>query len=336
MKDNFFNKSLIVLIPLVGLITVGVYLLNFGISDAGLSVKYVAHGMIMTAGIWLGCQTIVSILWKKYPWEEKPLKHLFIEIFSILIYTLLFSFFLYTLERKFWDIPKIAGITMEIFSTLLITFFITSVYESVFFYKQWKYNFSKSVRLEKDNLEAKYEALRAQINPHFLFNSLNGLTNMVGDNKPVVEYIQNLSDLLRYMMTSGEKELVLLSEELEILRSYITIHMTRFRGSLEIEVDIPENLLNRAIPPLILQMLVENCLKHNIVSKEKPLRIEITAANESITVSNNLQRKSGVVSTGQGLENIRGRYSFFSTRRVEVFENDKMFIVIVPLLQAEL
>jgi sensor histidine kinase YesM len=336
MKDKYFNKSLFALIPLVGIIIVIIYLVSYGISDTSLSIKFAINGILMTAGIWLGCQTIVSFLWKKYPWEEKPLLHLLIEIFSILAYTLLFSYLLYSIGRKYLNIPKVTDIGFEIFSTLLITFLITSIYESIFFYNQWKYNFSKSIRLEKDNLEAKYEALRAQINPHFLFNSLNGLTSMVEDNKPVVDYIQNLSDLLRYMMTSSEKELVLLSEEIEILKSYISLHLTRFNGSLEIKVEIPATLYTHLVPPLVLQMLVENCMKHNIVSREKPLRVRITADNESITVVNNLQKKNGVISTGQGLDNIRGRYGFFTTNKVEVTENKEQFIVKIPLLRSEL
>jgi two-component system, LytTR family, sensor kinase len=336
MKAPYLNKSLFGLIPLVGIIIVGVYLISFGISDAILSLKMSVNAIMMTAGIWIGCMTIVNILWIKFPWEEKPFLHLIIEFFSILTYTLLFSFLMYRLEKKFWNLPEMDNIGMQAFMTILITFFITAVYESVFFYRQWKYNFSKSVRLEKEHLEAKYEALMAQINPHFLFNSLNGLASMVGENKPVVDYIENLSTLLRYMMKSGEKELVLLSEELEILRCYISIHLARFNGSLEIAVDIPDSLYNNAIPPLVLQMLVENCMKHNVMSIENPLRVKIVAEHDSITVINNIHKKSGVISTGLGLENIRARYGFFTSTLVEVSDNDGIFKVKIPLLQAEL
>jgi hypothetical protein len=332
MNDNLFNKSLFGLIPLVGLVMTSVCLISFGISDASSSIKAVIQGITMTAGIWLGCMAIVTYLWKKFPWEENPIRHLFIEILAITVYTLLFSATLYIIEIKYLRFPESRNLPMDIFVTLLITFLITAINESVFFYRQWKYNFSKSIRLEKDNLEAKYEALRAQINPHFLFNSLNGLTSMVEDNRPVVDYIQNLSLLLRYMMKSGENELVLLSEELEILRSYISLHMTRFNGSLEIKVDIPDTLYKHTVPPLVLQMLVENCMKHNVISREKPLKIEIIADKDSITVTNNLQRKNGINSTGQGLNNIIGRYGFFTSVEIEVTETDKIFKVKIPLL----
>jgi sensor histidine kinase YesM len=195
---------------------------------------------------------------------------------------------------------------------------------------------AKEARLESLVKETELKMLRSQINPHFLFNSLNGLITIVEDNKPGVEYIQNLSDLLRYMLKSGEKELVLLRDEIAIMNSYISLQRMRFRGILEIKVDVPESYYHYALPPLVLQMLVENCLKHNIISKENPLRVNIIAEKDAITVVNNLQIKTGVDSTGQGLKNIAGRYRFFTSRKVEIIETRDTFKVIIPLLEVEL
>lgn len=336
IKTNYFNKYLFILIPLVAVLIVGVYLISYSISDPGTSLIYIWHGIVMTAGIWLGCMLIVMYLWNRFPWEESPYIHLILEIVLILIYTLTFSSLLYYFEKKSGNIHRVENLGMEIFITLTITFLITSIHESIFFYQQWKVNFSKSVRLEKDNIEARYEALRAQINPHFLFNSLNSLTTMVEDNKPVVDYIGNLSDLLRYMLKSGEKELVLVRDEISIMNSYISLQKMRFPDTLNIKVNVPESFYHYAIPPLVLQMLVENSIKHNIISKEKPLFIEIAANKDTITVSNNLQKKSGVESTGQGLINITGRYRFFTSRKVEITETSDRFKVVIPLLQTEL
>jgi sensor histidine kinase YesM len=336
IKTNYFNKYLFILIPLVAILIVGVYLISYSISDPGTSLIYIWHGIVMTAGIWLGCMLIVMYLWNRFPWEESPYIHLILEIILILVYTLAFSSLLYYFEKKSGNIHRVENLGMEIFITLTITFLITSIHESIFFYQQWKVNFSKSVRLEKDNIEARYEALRAQINPHFLFNSLNSLTTMVEDNKPVVDYIGNLSDLLRYMLKSGEKELVLVRDEISIMNSYISLQKMRFPDTLNIKVDVPESFYHYAIPPLVLQMLVENSIKHNIISKENPLYIEIAANRDTITVSNNLQRKSGVESTGQGLINIKGRYRFFTSRKVEINEISDRFKVVIPLLQTEI
>jgi len=336
IKTNYFNKYLFILIPLVAILIVGVYLISYSISDPGTSLIYIWHGIVMTAGIWLGCMLIVMYLWNRFPWEESPYIHLILEIVLILVYTLTFSSLLYYFEKKSGNIHRVENLGMEIFITLTITFLITSIHESIFFYQQWKVNFSKSIRLEKDNIEARYEALRAQINPHFLFNSLNSLTTLVEGNKPVVDYIGNLADLLWYMLKSGEKELVLVRDEISIMNSYISLQKMRFPDTLNIRVDVPENFYHFAIPPLVLQMLVENSIKHNIISKEKPLYIEIAANKDTITVSNNLQKKSGVESTGQGLINITGRYRFFTSRKVEINETSDRFKVVIPLLQTEL
>jgi sensor histidine kinase YesM len=335
ISRNYFNKSLFLIIPLVGIIIVGIFLISYGITDPGQSFKMVLHSILMTAGLWLGCMIIVTYLWKKYPWETFPLKHLLLEIVLILSYTVLFSTLLYLPERTFWDLPENENIGMGVFVTILITLFITSVHESVFFYRQWKYNFSKSVRLEKDNLEAKFEALKAQVNPHFLFNSLNGLTTMVEDNKTAVEYIQNLSGLLRYMLKSGDRELVSLAEELEITKSYIKLQKARFGDSLDVNITIAPGTDSLLLPPLALQLLVENCIKHNILSAGKPLVIGINASDESVSVTNNLQLKSQVQSTGQGLKNITGRYSCFTPREVEIRQTSETFSVSLPLLRPE-
>jgi two-component system, LytTR family, sensor kinase len=335
-KNNYFNKSLLIIIPLVAILIFGVYIMSYGITDIGSPLGLVTHSLFMTAGIWLGCMGIVNYLWRKFPWEQAPFRHLILEIFLILSYTLVFSIALYLLEKKLSNASNVKNLGIEVFTTLLITFFITSIYESVFFYKQWKENFSKSVMLERDNIEARYEALRAQINPHFLFNSLNSLASMVEGNKPVVNYVQNLSELLRYMLKNGEKELVLLRDEMTIINSYILLQQMRFPGTLEIKIDVPEKFYHFAVPPLVLQMLVENCLKHNIISKENPLKVEITASKDSMSVKNNLQKKAGVDSTGQGLKNIMGRYRFFTSQEIEIIETKDTFTVVVPLLQIEL
>jgi sensor histidine kinase YesM len=336
MIPNYFNRYLFIIIPLVGILIVGLYIISNGINDYENSVQYLIHGLVITSGLWLGCMSIVMLLWKRFPWEHAPFTHLILEIVLITVYTLAFSSVLYFLERRFWKIHMVENLGMEILTTILITYFITSIHESVFFYQQWKYNFSKSVRLERDNIEAKFEALRAQINPHFLFNSLNSLTTMVEDNKPVVDYIQSLSDLLRYMLKSGEKELVQLREEVTVMNSYIRLQKMRFPETLNINVDVPENCYQYTVPPLVLQMLIENAIKHNIISKDKPLKISITASKESVTVTNNLQKKSVGDSTGQGLKNITGRYRFFTTRKVEINETGNSFSVTIPLLKVEL
>ncbi len=225
---------------------------------------------------------------------------------------------------------------MAIFTTLLITYLITAIHESIFFYRQWKFHFGRSTRLERDNISARYEALRTQVNPHFLFNSLNSLSSLVENNPKAVEYIGHMSDLLRYMLSSSEKEFSLLRDELKVLNSYLALQTLRFGENLKAEVSIPEQNYHLAIPPLTLQMLAENAIKHNIITAEKPLEIAVFCETDRLIIQNTLQLRQGVQSTGKGLNNIRGRYALYTSREVEVSQSTIQFKVSLPLLEVEL
>lgn len=325
-----------VLMILVALIIFLIFRLHEGFSGASFSILFILHALIMTLGLWIGCMMIVEFLWVKFPWEQTPVKHLLLEILLILLYTNLYSFAIYRLEVAFDIISPMDDLFLGVVLTNLITLLITALHEAAEFYKQWKYNFSKSVRLEKDNIEARYEMLKTQINPHFLFNSLNSLSSLVDGNEKAVRYIQNLSDFLRYMLQNRDKQLILLREEITNLKDYVELQLLRFSENLEFNIDVEEKFFHYSIPPLVLQMLVENCLKHNVISKDYPLKITVKADKEWLTVENNLQRKNETASTGQGLKNISERYRYFTTRQVKIKESDSQFSVSIPLLQAEL
>lgn len=333
----YYKPNQWLLIPLVGIIISVIYIISSGGISHSEAIIHILHGIILTAGLWMGCMVIVIFLWRKFPWEHYPAKHLIIELLLIITYTVLFSSVIYFVEIKFgFSLFKDTDIFMEILTTILITLFITSVHEAIFFYRQWKYNFSKSIRLEKDHLEAKYEALKSRINPHFLFNSLNSLITLVENNEPATEYIQNLAEYLRYVLKGSESEVVFIREELEMLGKYLHILKIRFGQNLITEIDIPEKYFHYSVPPLVLQILVENCIKHNIVSQKNPLKIHVYIENDSVVVENALQRKVEKNTTGQGLKNISERYRFFTTRDVRIRETIDTFAVTIPLLQADI
>jgi two-component system, LytTR family, sensor kinase len=292
--------------------------------------------ILHTVGLWMGCYFTVSLLWKWFPWEINPLKHLILEVLLIGLYT---NLFVYTAWQLY---PALAGseyhenVFDAFLSTNLITFLITAIHEAVFFYRQWMENFSKSVRLEKENIQARYEALKTQINPHFLFNSLNSLTALVDNNPQAVDYIQNLSQFLRYVLKSRDRELVTLGEEMEMLNQYIALQKTRLADNAVFTVDVPENFHSFGMPPLALQMLVENCLKHNVASRSHILQVEVVANGRSLTVRNNIQPKHGEPSTGYGLQNLTERYGFFTKQPVTISSQNGTFTVVLPLLDMSL
>lgn len=329
-----YYKRLSVILPLVAIFIALLYYFVGDPADKNNTLWFnFVHSLLMTAGLWFGCTVIVTRLWEKMPWEHAPVKRIIVEVTLIIAYTLLFSYGVYLIEkwRNIFDFDTV-NLGEQIVTTIFITLLITSIHESVFFYKQWKYNFSKSVKLQKDNIEARYETLKSQINPHFLFNSLNSLSNLVGDNEKAVEYIDNLSDFLRYVLQSRDRELVLVRDEVRILSKYIHLQKSRFGDNLQVELNVWEWHYHYSIPPLVLQMLLENCIKHNIVSADLPLKVKISVKDDMIHVENVLQRKETGNSTGQGLRNITERYRFFTDKEVVINENKNSFTVSIPML----
>lgn len=325
-----------VLIPFVAILIIALFYYDIEPFSKLLLAKKILHAILISAGLWLGCMQIVTLLWHKFPWEKNPVKHVVYESLLILIYTNLFSYTLYWIEIKLKFLEPVLDLYTEIIITNLITLFITLLHEAIAFYRQWKLHFSKSIKLEKDNIEAKYETLKSQINPHFLFNSLNSLTTLVEDNEKAVDYIQNLSEFLRYILKTRDRELVLVRDEISILEKYTSLQKSRFKENLQIHVEVKEECYHYSIPPLVLQMLVENCIKHNIISKEKPLHISITNDTSWIHIENNLQKKNDPNSTGNGLRNITERYKFFSSNEVTISETNCTFKVSIPLLLVEI
>ncbi|MCK5137142.1 MAG: histidine kinase [Bacteroidales bacterium] len=336
--DPFAKKDPLksILIVVISVLVTGSVLYSLGKHLEIDFISSIGHTIIISGCLWMMCRSYVQFLWRRYPWEQFPVKHIVLEVVGITTFTMIFGFTLYTIELRLNIFLPDELLWLEILVTLLITYLITGIHEMIYFYRQWIMNFSRSVRLEKDSIEAKYEILKTQINPHFLFNSLNSLTSIVDDNPRAVDYIQDLSEFLRYILGSRDKDLVYLRDELKVLNHYYKLQKSRFQDNLLISLDIPEKYHLYTLPPLVLQMLVENCIKHNIISSEKPLKISISASNDSIFVKNNLQRKRDVVSTGQGLRNISERYRYFTRKESSIKETKNEYIVSMPLLIVEL
>lgn len=189
-------------------------------------------------------------------------------------------------------------------------------------------------QLRKEKLEAQLSSLRQQIGPHFLFNSLSTLQTIVPDAASR-QYILQLSKVYRYLLAFNDNHLATLREELEFMNSYVYILKERFEEALEVVICIDEQLLDRRLPPLALQLLVENAIKHNVVSIEEPLRIVISnQGTDHLSVHNRLQPRLSVeASTGKGLENIKTRYELLSGKPIEIDDRRGAFSVKIPLLE---
>jgi len=189
-------------------------------------------------------------------------------------------------------------------------------------------------KLEKENTQSKFEILKSEVNPHFLFNSLNNLIGLIEENQSVAaNYVQGLSNVYLYVLKSKEKELVELWQEINFVESYSFLLQRRFGSNIIFNINIDEAYFKQYVPPLCMELLIENAVKHNVITNEKPLTIDIYIEDEALVVQNNLQLKSiPEVSTKIGLQNIEKRYHFLTDRKVEISKTKRLFKVKLPLL----
>lgn len=191
----------------------------------------------------------------------------------------------------------------------------------------------RAAKLQSENDTARYTALQNQLNPHFLFNSLNTLIAEIEYNPTnAVHFTKHLSSVYRYVLQSQDKTLVSLSEELEFTRSYLFLHEVRLGNCLTCQCDIPAECTDSMLPPLTLQLLVENVIKHNSITSSKPMTISIGADSEHLTVSNPIHPKKSTASCGVGLQNLDKRCKLMSGKGIIIENENETFTVKVPLI----
>lgn len=200
--------------------------------------------------------------------------------------------------------------------------------------EKWMNLENKAQRLEKEKAQVLYENLKQQLNPHFLFNSLTSLSGLIRMKNPMAgSFLDSLSKTYRYILKSSDHETVTLDEEIKFAQAYIRLQQTRFEKGLEINIQVPPDMLQRKIVPVTLQNMIENAIKHNIIDEENPLVIDIYTEQESVIVRNNLQKKNSVeTSNKKGLANLQSLYRYLSDTPVNIKTDSTYFKVTIPLL----
>ncbi|MCR9054694.1 sensor histidine kinase [Phaeodactylibacter xiamenensis] len=231
-------------------------------------------------------------------------------------------------EQNAEDTSMIAG-------SLLIVALVGTIYESIYLYQNWKRTLLETEQLRREQVESQLEGLKNQVNPHFLFNSLNTLTYLIPeDQEKAVQFVQKLSRVYRYILEMKDKKLVTLAEELKFLHAYVFLVKERFGDNLQVELDVPEPAKAMQVVPLSLQILFENAIKHNVIAKGKPLTVAVRVEGGNLVVVNKLQPKAQVMpGTGTGLANVRNRYRYFTNDPVSISADDGVFEVRLPMLQ---
>ena len=298
------------------------------------------------AGLWFANAYTADLLKLRTGWSERPIRRLLLTVGTSFLASLLVIVLVgelsavllfhqplgYTLRHQFF-----ANSAMPLLTTVVISLFM----HSRSFLLAWREATVRAERLEKESAVARLDSLRRQVDPHFLFNSLNALTGLVEEADPAraVRFIRQLSSVYRYVLDSQSQELVPLTEELAFAEAYVFLQKTRLDEALQVELDVPlaGALSGLFLPPLALQLLLENALKHNTAYQADPLRLRVAvdAAAATLTVRNTLRprRLAPGEASGRGLENLRARYGFLTDRSVAAGPVAGEFVVTLPLLR---
>jgi sensor histidine kinase YesM len=277
----------------------------------------------------------LSIVLNRYlPWQKAPRRRFVIQ-FTLQIITI--SLVLLLLFKL--NIPSDTVIDELTFRQALIlgtifSLLITAIFTAEFFFKNWTQAQTETLKLKELALQSQLETLVAQIDPHFLFNNFSTLTALIEeDPKAATKFLSSLSDVYRYILTNKQASSVSLEKELSVLREYFYLYKKRYANGLELSIDIPFEAMNRQIAPITLQILIENALKHNAFSLNKPLCIKITYQNGLLTVSNTLNPKAvKETSTGIGLKNVIERHQLLFQKKIIAIKEDGVFTVTIPLV----
>lgn len=211
------------------------------------------------------------------------------------------------------------------------------IFESIYSYQKWRESVEREYEMRQLHMQRQLDVLKQQVNPHFLFNSLNSLISLIGENPQQAEtFAEELSSVYRYVLRANEQNLTDLTTELDFVNSYFHLLKTRHGAGLTLIVAVDEQFGCYQIPPLTLQLLLENAVKHNIVLADQPLQIEIkTEKRAYLSVCNTLQKKqSRVLSNGVGLSNILAKYQMLGQPMPKVEEVDGQFVVTLPLIES--
>ncbi|WP_420400136.1 2TM domain-containing protein [Flagellimonas sp.] len=237
-------------------------------------------------------------------------------------------------EGEDWEVFIAGERAIYYVVALLITIVISVFFHAFYFYRNWQEKRVKEQKIIAGTASARFDALKNQLDPHFLFNSLNVLTSLIEEDPAQAQkFTTSLSKVYRYVLEQKNKDLVTVDEELNFARTYVRLLKMRFEDSIVFDIPEKSSIPEAKIVPLSLQLLLENAVKHNVVTAAKPLHIKVEEKAGNLVVSNNLQEKQVVKkSSGVGLQNIKQRYSILTDRGVEIGKTKSKFSVAIPML----
>lgn len=331
----------LILIPFFG---IAIPLITGMINPSNFSNWQIKLSFLYTIGIafvvWQGNRYLHFSLRSYFDWYNKPVKKIFAVLLAIFFYTIPAAVLMLVGWYKIFDEGK-TDWTVVYTSTLIIlicVIFITHVYETVFLVKEAESEKVQRAQIEKAKAEAELEALRNQVDPHFIFNSLNTLSHLI-EVKPEKAKLFNdhLADVFRYILHNKSRDLVMLSEEMQFLSDYFSLLKIRFENAVQLVNHVTHKMTEDVlVPPISLQVLIENAVKHNEFSDTNPLLIEIEMTGNELVVRNKIRKKTlQRTSSKIGLQNLNDRYKLTTKKPIVVNEDENDFTVILPLLKID-
>ena len=340
-----FNRKILIACIAIAIVIPAFFYLKFYLTSDNRPLHNIITGFLYAfiVSVSIFAVNIKTFNWlrRKFPWNKKLIRRLVSEIlltnFNAVIIVSILALIFSLAFNHFRNLELSIVLFNNIIVAIILNTFAISVLEGYYYFKEWKKSLIQAEQLKRENIQSQFEALKNQIDPHFLFNSLNTVYSLI-DTHPhkAKEFITRFSKTYRHVLDVKEKVVVLLKDEIEFLDSYIFLQKIRHEGNLEISINIDAQKLNRYIPPLSLQMLVENAIKHNTISEKYPLKIRIFNNNNSLIVKNNLQSKNSAnESTKIGLINLTERYQLISRKAPLFYIKDNEYVAELPLLADE-
>lgn len=307
-------------------------------------VFYFSLGWVVTIAVllWFGNRFLTRALDKALPWSKWGNIRFFIHLtLGLAFLLLLINVTYYFIKISLTELPPTYEqlVVMNVWGACIFIP-VFSIYFSLNFLRHWRESELDIERFQKEHIRSQLDSLRNHLDPHFLFNNLNILSSLVDkDQKASRVFISKFAEVYRAILRTKSDDLILLSEEVEFIQAYIYLIQTRFEDNIRFKLELNGALSRKVLPPLTLQMLIENAIKHNLITEGRPLEIRLYQPDEnSLTVSNTLNRKPEEPRNGlsqTGIANIKKRYSHFTDEEVLVNETDTHFEVRIPLLQIE-
>lgn len=336
------KKTGLILLGLIGLLCISGFILQSIDPERNNFIKFSVAGLLIAFVFVLSINLVLNkglniIL----PWKKRSglrfIAHLILGTFcSLAVLNLAYQI----IKNSFTEAPpEFAQLVLLNVYGMALLLPVYSLFFGVKFLRAWRKADLESEILQKENTRSQMMMLRNHLDPHFLFNNLNTVSSLIDiDTELSKKYLDKFAEVYRSILRTEQTDLTTVREELDMIEAYVFLLNIRFQDAFTIDITVEERDLDMAIPPLSIQMLVENALKHNIASKKKPMHISIDSCeDEFLSVSNTLQRKKVEANKliGSGIQNIRTRYEFFTQKKLEISESDDLFEVRLPLILVE-